>query len=483
MKQKKLIGITSPPYEDALGEGKSGIDWNKASKTHKRIYTEKSLFFQDNYSENPSNIGNIKGNETDEDFDITKYHSCLEDLYWYGCYDSEILYKQFITPESYSHPAKASFLLVERIFRHLEKLGLLTKDMTVCDFMAGSSRIPLLASLRGYNSIAVELEPHFIKMSEDNKKHCEKKIARKLNMQVIQGDSRKLSNLLSNADVGVVSPPYEESITRIRKSGANDLLKNKWFVNEENQAGYSSNPQNIGNLKDKPIVGITSPPYVAQSGGHNVKGGHIDEGLLKRSSAGRTGDDRYTPNKQNISQLKDNQIIGVTSPPYDNRLKGDNPNAVGQKVDIQKQIENMRKKGFSEEQIKNNLFMCERGGHYSENIDNIGNKNAESYLQAMLKVYKEASKIMPIMVTITKNPTRAGKLRRLDLDTARLLEMAGYKIIDYHRAVLFKENAQQTLTGEIKKEYKGRLSFFKRLSLQKGNVASMWEDIIIAKRI
>ena len=58
----------------------------------------------------------------------------------------------------------------------------------------------------------------------------------------------------------------------------------------------------------------------------------------------------------------------------------------------------------------------------------------------------------------------------------------GFKIIDYHRAVLFKTTEQKTLSGSTKKEYKGRLSFFKRLSLAKGNKASEWEDVIIGVR-
>lgn len=58
----------------------------------------------------------------------------------------------------------------------------------------------------------------------------------------------------------------------------------------------------------------------------------------------------------------------------------------------------------------------------------------------------------------------------------------GFKIVDYHRAILFKTIEQHTLAGETKKEHKGRLSFFKLLSLKKGNVASNFEDIIIAIR-
>ena len=60
-----------------------------------------------------------------------------------------------------------------------------------------SGRIPLMASIRGYKSIGVELEPHFTKMCEDNKRFAENKIGRKLDMTTIQGDSRQLSKILN----------------------------------------------------------------------------------------------------------------------------------------------------------------------------------------------------------------------------------------------------------------------------------------------
>src|SRR3990167_2428468 len=187
--------------------------------------------------------------EEELDFDITKYHKCLSDLYWYGCYDSDIQYKGFVTPESYAHPAKASFLLIERIFKHLEKLELLKEGMTVLDFMAGSFRVPLLASLRGYKSIGVELETHFTKMGLDNKKFAENKIGRKLDMEIIKGDSRQLSKLLGKSDVAVISPPFTDM-----NHPTNYLGKQK----RESCSEYSDNPENIGNL---PYVAVVSPPY------------------------------------------------------------------------------------------------------------------------------------------------------------------------------------------------------------------------------
>ena len=110
-------------------------------------------------------------------------------------------------------------------------------------------------------------------------------------------------------------------------------------------------------------------------------------------------------------------------------------------------------------------------------------KIPKTYTTEMLKVYNEAYKsgISPL-VCVVKCPTRNGVLRRLDLLTAELLEFVGYEIIDYHRAILFEERQQLTFDGEIKNTPKGRLSFFKRLSYQKGNSVAKWEDIIIATR-
>ena len=80
------------------------------------------------------------------------------------------------------------------------------------------------------------------------------------------------------------------------------------------------------------------------------------------------------------------------------------------------------------------------------------------------------------------SPTRNGKLRRLDLDTLKLLELSKFRVVDYHQAILFSKHKQMTLDGNIKEKIKGRISFFKRLSHQKGNIVADHEDILIAVR-
>ena len=458
---KQLIGITSPPYEEAQSGGGIAKTMVYSGDGHKLgICGYKKS--DHNFSE--GQIGSLKSSTKQElDFDITKYHKCGGELYWHGCYGSDAYYKQFVTPESYAHPAKISFLLAERIFKHLEHLGLLKEGMTICDFMSGSGRIPLMASLKGYASVGVELENHFVKMSNDNKKFAENKIGRKLDMTTIQGDSRQLSKILGNADVGIVSPPYEKQ--RIadgqRKASNPNIHWREW----EDGRGYNlDNPSNIGNLPYKEMVGVVSPPYkdVLEGG----KPDYILELAKKKQGLGSVFSDKdniqnpYSP--QNIANLKDKELVGITSPPY--FQSGGEPNPEDNTINQRNRIS-----------LRNN--------YNTNNPDNLGNQQGQSYLFAMLQCYQEAYKSgMSVICTITKNPTRAGKLRRLDLDTAFLLEKSGFRVVDYHRAILFKIHEQQTLTGSTKKEYKGRLSFFKRLSLSKGNLASEFEDIIIAIR-
>lgn len=711
VKSKALIGITSPPYEEAEDRLKYKFQEGRVSVMMSGAYDKK------HHGNSEGQIGSMKSQPTQElDFDITKYHKCGGEIYWRGCYGSENYYKQFVTPESYAHPAKISFLLTERIFKHLEHLGLLKEGMTVCDIMAGSGRIPLIASLKGYDSVGVELELHFIKMCEDNKKCAENKIGRKLNFEIIQGDSRQLSKILNKGDkenqkdflssksktfetVGITSPPYKDSLEggkpkyilelAIKKKGLGSVFSDKNNINNP----YS--PSNIGNLpyveKDKlfrtsnivgskEMVGVVSPPY-QDSLGEGKSGINWDKAEENHSriytNKSLTFQKNYSQNPQNIGNLPDKNFNIVSDEQYQiiiGTLLGDGylgqggskhprksprtyylqishsnkqkeyifwlweklkdfcnqePKLVingkekkytsymistrkhplfsdlhslfykdGKKY-INPQILDMltplsiaiwfmddcstyKEKNleiavccftdeeremiikyfkdkfdlecFSKEKGKNYKVLIflkkdaykltqilkpyiipsmrykfcfdnfyyktpivkdkelvgitsppyEEGlGHISNNEKDFGilrlgskaygetdgqigrlkEQGQPSYLSAMIQVYQEAYKSgMQVICTITKNPTRAGKLRRLDIDTAVLLEKSGFKIVDYHRAVLFKTIEQSTLTGETKKEHKGRLSFFKRLSLSKGNQASMWEDILIGVR-
>lgn len=260
--KKKLVGIVSPPFEDSLNEYKGDEEyWKKfieiAEKKHGKGRVRKIItdHINDSYGSSKGQIGLLKSDNIEEEsFDITKFHSCKGNLYWKGCYESFKDWKSFVTADSFAHPAKMSAKLCDRIFKHLKKLGLLRKGDTVCDFMSGIGTTNIMASLHGFDSVAVELEPHFIKMIEDNKANLEKLTGRKQDWEVIQGDSRQLSQLLQKKGlVGITSPPFLEAIS-IQAGGQQKQQNIKWIEDKKIHSIYSSNQQNIGNLKDKKLV-------------------------------------------------------------------------------------------------------------------------------------------------------------------------------------------------------------------------------------
>ena len=430
--RKRLVGITSPPYDDIYGSARHG---HKIRTGQSKLHQEKRLGKSYTSELGKQNIGNLRpGNIENEELDLSMFHKCDDSLVWHGCYESDARFRHFLTSESFAHPAKMSMLLADRIFKHLKALGLLNKGDVICDFMSGTGRTGIMASLHGHDSVHVELEPHFIKMINENKKLCEKKFQRQLNWKVIQGDARKLSELLTEKGlVGVISPPFAEA-----QSGGG--IVNNGYMNTgddvASRCGYKDekfSDQNISNLPDKNLVGITSPPFMESLT------------FIKKPSKACLDKKVGHLNVIKYANIPNKSIGGSRTP-----------------------------EAIAERASKRNIGQ----------INVFGNKGTyipQSYLSAMLQVYVEAfrSGISPL-VTVTKNPTRQGKLRRLDIDTARLLIMAGYKIVDYHRALLFEEQKQATLTGNIKKQVKGRLSFFKQLSYKKGNVVAQHEDVIIA---
>src|SRR5262249_49718596 len=116
----------------------------------------------------------------------------------------------------------------------------------------------------------------------------------------------------------------------------------------------------------------------------------------------------------------------------------------------------------------------------------IGTLQAETYATAVGKVYAALARSgVRYVVTITKDPTRNGALRPLRETTAALLEAAGYRVVAWRRAWLWHTERQvnelagqgalfdEEETGASGKR-RGRISFFRHLSLQKGGVAAQW---------
>ncbi len=470
---------------------------------------------------------------------------CGYELYWYGCYRGTY---DLIVPDSFAHPAKMAAPLCFRILEHLQELGLLEEGDIVLDPMAGTGMTNICAGAMGYSSISVELEEKFVSFQKENKEYAERKLYKSLDWQMIQGDSRQLSELLKDKGlVSVTSPPYSEAqsgggISALMRGEGSYKLTTSLPGSCYQPAEHSENPANIANLKDTPLKAITSPPYGEslnekknttsnlsreerlKTAGHNPKefmGGiarncQLEDGM------------RYSHDEDNIGNLPDKPLKSVMSPPYldvEKRdrsieasgekevdyVRGDhnisagyqgNPDNIGHLDD--KPLKSVMSPPYedsliehsdkAEQEVINKLgkaYMTPgriashkrlQSGYADKSSDNVGNERGESYLEAMLQVYGEIAKVSDVLCVVVKNPTRNGRIRRLDQDTIKILELSGWKLYCQHRALLFEEMEQADFFNGSKKQVKGRLSFFKRLSWQKGNPVASWEDILVCVR-
>ena len=430
---------------------------------------------------------------------------CGYSLYWHGCYRGS---HDLIHPDSFAHPAKMSPVLCFRILEHLRELKLLKEGDTILDPMAGTGMTNICAGAMGYKSISVELEEKFIGFEKQNKEYAERRLYKDLDWQIIQGDSRWLSELLSEKGlISVTSPPYNKSLDRWVGDKQNQLMKDKklhampksekglvsvlsppfYQSGKEPNDGtigvrgrdfarnrYGTTEGQIGNLPDTPLKAITSPPYGEQMQADKSgidwskgKGGRdkSKEPAYNPDANYITSDLRYSRDPANLGNLPDKPLKSVMSPPYEESTNSDNPDKRG---------------GLYRDQKRRSDKTLT--ATYGEAEGQVGCEKGESYLSAMLQVYKEIARVSDVLVVVIKNPTRNGKLRRLDLDTIKIMQMAGWNIHCQHRALLFEELEQPDLFGGKQKQVKGRLSFFKRLSWQKGQPVASWEDVIVAIR-
>jgi len=392
-------------------------------------------------------------------------------------------YKHFLE-HAIAHPAKANTKLLEFLVEKFTKEG-----DTVLDPMAGSGSTGVVAALHGRNAVQVELEPKFYGWMEKAKENVEKHptLTPKGWIKNICGDARRLSELLSQADAVITSPPYLRSANS--GAGINRQREGDVKIGCSTVGRTVEHPNAVDNLKDYGSIDtvITSPPYAdAKRGGHadrekmaerwdeafKEKGEAWNSwgktwktpGRLRGFEALRSG---YSESQDNIGNLPFVDAV-ITSPPFAGtsggkgersrkpidekypglfeRCIGGNKGALSNNPDnidnlpyvdtvitsppYERQLHDSREKRAagawknSELDVEKNLPMG-----YSENPENIGNLRKETYLEAMLKVYGEMYKVLKPggrAIVIVKPFIRNKRVVDLPLHTFLLMSRVGF---------------------------------------------------------
>jgi len=317
------------------------------------------------------------------------------------------------------HPAKMRPALARAI---LEVYG----ESPVLDPMAGIGTTLVEAMSLGMNAIGVEYEKKFVDQANKNIKHFKQMYGNKnIGKAVcIQGDARNLS-CLKNVKSVFFSPPY---FNALKKGDAGPYSNSKRISYEERVQrfqGYSTNSNNIGNIRQFGSI-VFSPPYfdalsLKKGGGSKVSIEYEEttQDLQKRRSGPfavkKNLPTPYSSKVGNIGNVSECGSI-IFSPPYEGALNASKH--VGGIVSRDPQLA--------------------RTALYSRNKSNIGNAVGQTYLGEMLKVYQECYRILKpgkFMVVVVKDIQRNWKTIPLGADTIKLCQLAGF---DCHDVIINK---------------------------------------------
>jgi len=255
--------------------------------------------------------------------------------------------------------------------------------------------------LEGYNDVLKNLEDEgSVKKVDENILLTKKQttLTPKGEMNCIHGDARELSKYIMASDIIITSPPY--SGTDLDSKDPTQRAKRLTMAGYDPKKYFGGRARNT-TLKPYDIDAIiSSPPY----------GNRLSDVAIHDDDSARMG---Y---KQTVD-------VVLTSPPYEKSIPAQD----------EKWLEEHWNDESKSPKHKTMRFGKSMKG-YIANSENIGTLKGETYLEAMLQVYQECFKVLkPLgtMILVTKNFIRDKDVIRLDLDTIKLCESIGFKLIDH----------------------------------------------------
>jgi hypothetical protein len=402
--------------------------------------------------------------------------------------------------------------LTLKIFKHALGDGWIKTGDIVVDPFGGIGSTGIVGAHFGLQVICVELEQKFVDLARQNFELHKKSIemfshfGTPLYPVIIQGDSRKLAEIIEGCDCVVSSPPYINQDTNIFVT-KNQGKRSCDYTPEEKKArkqgamgrnGFrnlaNATPGQLGSMKPgqlAPILSggveaiISSPPYV--SGGHHpdqtgawggklLNKGKGPKGLGSKEMASYNRD-----NPKNLGNLKSGDVGAIiSSPPYEGSNTGQKP-GTGEDV-AKRRYERLKKAGYDADALmtpgrrKHNLGTLE---HYGKSEGQLGNEQGQTFWEAARIIVEQCHQILKpggYAIWIVKAFVRKGKKVDFPGDWQKLCESVGFETLHEHHAMLFKPEA--TGVFDFAKEgRKERHSFFRRNAHNKGAWRNYWNKL------
>ena len=379
---------------------------------------------------------------------------------WHNCYESG--WKDIITPESFQHPAKMSYSLLKRILHHAKEQGWLKEGDVIVDPFGGIGSTGILGAYEGYRVICVELEAKFVKLAEQNFELHKDAWIEFGNPRpiIIQGDSRQLCQIVEKADCIVSSPPFLETLNDAKMKVPHDSSGR--FTTD-----YGQTPGQLGAMKPGKVDCIlSSPPYAEQQEGGGISAAMRGKSNYPSKLKGTIGQKNQgyasqSNNPGNLGNLKSGDVDCVISSPPFEKTTSDKP---------------------SKNIISGGLRMgkSSMGNGYGESTGQLGQEQGDTFWSAAKTILEQCHQILKPgghAIWVVKSFVRKGKLVDFPGDWQRLCESVGFKTVCVHHAMLVKEEATESLFGDVLLNFKEDKSFFRRLLETKYAYNKYWQTL------
>jgi len=380
---------------------------------------------------------------------------------WSGCYDDG--WHGDIVPEAFSHPAKFSHGLIHRIYLHAKEMGWVKPGDWVLDPFGGVALGGLDALAMGLNWVGVELEAKFVSLGEQNIELWQRQLKGWPNLgtaRIVQGDSRRLKDVIIEANLIVSSPPYAE----IRQDGGSSRDGYKGLTN------YSGEPRNywrtqrdqnnLGNMPEGSLhdvleqadIVISSPPFCDKIPQQDANFQTPHDSLKRRRLD-------YGSSPGQLGSMKEGSIDAViSSPPYESS-QGVNPS-----------------NGIKSEKPRRLWDEYDVGSK-----ENLGNSSGDTFWSASREIVQQCFDLLKPgghAIWVCKDYVKNKKRVPFSDRWQALCESVGFKLVCCHQSMLVKEHGTQTTIHGDEKITTERKSFFRRLAESKGSPRIDWEDIL-----
>ena len=404
---------------------------------------------------------------------------------WASCYD--LSYRGIIVPEAFGHPAKMSRGLLTRILRHAKEEGWLWPGAIILDPFGGIGSTGILGAYEGYSVVCVELEQKFVDLAKQNIALHAKKLAALGCPQpvIIQGDSRRLCEILQGADLIVSSPPYSDCPAGAQGTQQRRAAHSNYKFNESKGDAYGTFPGQLGAMKPGSVDAVvSSPPYAGALGNRQHEGDqqkYYDR--QKRYNEAHPEHKRPDPESMcypcsdgNLAAMKPGDVSAIiSSPPYEGSLNSTDTDF----------IRNRLTTGLSgSTKLRGKTGAKSDGQIYGNAEGQLGNSQGPTFWETARDIVAQCLQILRpggYAIWVVKDFVRAKKRVDFTGDWRKLCESVGFTTIHEHHALLVKETKHSTFFG-TETTIKARKSFFRRLCESKGSPRIDFEVVLCTRK-